>query len=119
MSEIDLWNLTVKNWETETKAVKGDLVINIGGVLFLLQRKNNYNNVICYRVKETEISIQKAFIQFGQWIISKGVKYIRVEGNARRYFFLSKLNVYFPKGFDCVKVDETEGRNVFYIRLYD
>lgn len=116
---IDTWNLTIKNWETEVKAVKGDLVINIGGVLFLVQRKNGYNNVVCFRVKETNVSIQKAFVQFGHYIMNKGIQYIRVEGNTKRYFFLSKLNVYFPKGFNCIRVDENENRNVFYIKLCD
>ena len=115
----ETWNLTIKNWETEVKAEKDDIVINIGGVLFLVQRKHNYNNVVCFRVKETNVSIQKAFIQFGYYIMNKGVQYIRVEGNTKRYFFLSKLNVYFPKGFNCIRVDENENRNVFYIKLCD
>ena len=43
---IDKWNALCSRWnDTDVKAEKGDIVEEIDGVMFLLQRKNDFKNV--------------------------------------------------------------------------
>ena len=44
---IDDWNNFPKEKEVNYDAENGDIVLEISGVLFLLQRINDMNNVIC------------------------------------------------------------------------
>lgn len=116
MLGIEYWNEYIKpTSEVDVQAEPGDYVIEIGGILFLLQRKNDFNNVVCFRTKKSSISVREVFMQYAKWLISQNIQYIRVEGNVRRYFFLQKLH---PAETTKVMYDySVSDRNVFYIKL--
>lgn len=118
VNSIDDWNnFYTDDPEIMTKAEPGDLVVNIGGIMYLVQRKNNCNNIVCVRTHKTNVSVHKSFRMFHDWLIGQGIQYIRVEGNKRRYWFLQKMK--FPGDYDCLLVkDEKPDRNIFYIKLY-
>lgn len=102
--------------EVNVVAEKDDLVTEIGGILYLLQVNNGFNNVVCFRIGKSKMTTLQSFLEYRKWLISKNVRYIRVEGNKRRYKFLSRLNL--GDGYSVFQdMDESE-RNVFYIRLY-
>ena len=42
--KIEEWNTIPKDSETDSIAIDGDLVTEIDGIAFLVQRKNNFNN---------------------------------------------------------------------------
>lgn len=117
MTDIEYWNSLVKpTKEVDVTAVEGDLVIEIGGIVYLLQRKNDINNVVCFRHKETKMSTLESFFAYRKWLVSKCIQYIRVEGNIRRYKFLSKLNP--CSEYDVIQDTDEKDRNVFYLKLY-
>lgn len=116
--DLEFWNNLKKDSETDATAEEGDLLTIIGGVAFLIQRRNDYNNVICIRVQPSRQSIKETILEFRLYCIQKEIQYIRVEGTTQRYNFLKKIA---PEGC-CVHKHWTEskalGRNVFYIKLY-
>lgn len=118
INNINDWNdFYTTDPEVQVKAIPGDLVINIGGLLYLVQRENDCNNIFCVRTHESNITLLQSFCMFREWLLGNSIQYIRVEGNPRRYWFLSKLK--FNKGYNCVQsFGEVPGRNVFYIKLY-
>lgn len=116
MTDIEYWNSLPKPVEVNVVADKNDLVTEIGGILYLLQVNNGFNNVVCFRLRKSKMTTLQSFLKYRKWLISKGTRYIRVEGNKRRYKFLSRLNL--GDGYKIFQdMDESE-RNVFYIRLY-
>lgn len=114
---INDWNNIEKTTDdVNVIAEEGDLTVEIGGVAYLLQRKNDINNVICLRVKDSKMPLMDSFKVFRKWLISEGIQYICVCGNLRRYNCLTKL-----KGLDGYKAlkDKSETKqNVFYIKLF-
>ncbi len=116
MADIEYWNSLPKPKEADVIAEKNDLVVEIGGILYLLQINHGFNNVVCFRVKESKMTTLQSFLEYRKWLISKGVEYIRVEGNKRRYWFLARLNP--GIGYKVVQDKEERERNVFYIKLY-
>ena len=58
---IEQWNMIPKDEETQVEAVEGDTALLINGVAFLIQRKNNWNNVVCIRTAPQTQSILKTF----------------------------------------------------------
>ena len=50
---IDDWNNLPKEKEVNYDAENGDIVLEIYGVLFLIQRINDMNNVICFRIEKS------------------------------------------------------------------
>lgn len=116
MTDIEYWNSLPKPKEADVVAERDDLVIEIGGILYLLQINNGFNNVVCFRLKKSKMTTLQSFIEYRKWLISKGVEYIRVEGNKRRYQFLARQNP--GVGYNVVQDKRERERNVFYIRLY-
>lgn len=119
MEVIDLpiryWNALERPDECKVSAEEDDYLCAIDGYLFLLQRTNEGNNVVMFKkgyAKELIVEVLKAYIKYLKF---KGIQYIRVEGNTKRYNFLYRYT-------DCydgiVKADDIKDRNVFYIKLY-
>ena len=112
---IEYWNQYIKpTKEVDVEAVPGDLVVEIGGILYLIQRTNDTNNIVCFRTKKTGVTVEASFRMLRQYLLAKGIVYIRVEGNTRRYGWLAKVDV--CDGYNVLKEDRTD-RNVFYIKL--
>lgn len=116
MTDIGYWNNLPKPKEADVVAERDDLVVEIGGILYLLQINNGFNNVVCFRLKKSKMTTLQSFIEYRKWLISKGVEYIRVEGNKKRYWFLARQNP--GAGYNVVQDKRERERNVFYIRLY-
>lgn len=116
MADIEYWNSISKPKEADVVAERNDLVVEIGGILYLLQRNNGFNNVVCFRLKDSKMTTLQSFIEYRKWLICKGVEYIRVEGNKKRYWFLTRQNP--GVGYNVIRDTEECGRNVFYIKLY-
>ena len=116
MTDIEYWNSLSKPKEADVVAERDDLVVEIGGILYLLQINQGFNNVVCFRVKKSKMTTLQSFLEYRKWLISKGVEYIRVEGNKKRYWFLARLNP--GVGYNVVQDIKERERNVFYIKLY-
>ena len=112
---IDIWNKYVdkNNNEINAEAKDGDIVIKHNGLLFLLQTKNGYNNVIIFRKDEDSTDTRLSILQIIQTLYKDyNIFYIRVEGRNNRYnFFYRTFKDYFVKDFDI------KDRDVFYINL--
>ena len=112
---IDIWNKYVdrSNNEINAEAKDGDIVIKHNGLLFLLQTKNGYNNVIIFRKDEDSTDTRLSILQIIQTLYKDyNIFYIRVEGRNNRYnFFYRTFKDYFVKDFDI------KDRDVFYINL--
>lgn len=116
MTEIEYWNSLSKPEEVDVTAEEGDLVVEIGGIVYLLQTQNGFNNVVCFRLKKSNMTALRSFIEYRKWLVLKGIEYIRVEGNTKRYNFLSKLKP--DTGYSVIQDKEINDRNIFYIKLY-
>lgn len=115
MADIEYWNSLSKPKEADVVAERDDLVVEIGGILYLLQINHGFNNVVCFRVKESKMTTLQSFLEYRKWLISKGVEYIRVEGNKKRYWFLARQNP--GVGYNVIQDKRERERNVFYIKL--
>lgn len=116
MENISTWNNYYSNSpEIQVKAVPGDIVINIGGILYLVQTTNDYNNVVAVRTHQSKLTTLQSFLMLREYLIGKGIQFIRVEGNKKRYFFLTKLKGL--QGYNCIQDCSCKERNVFYIKL--
>lgn len=116
MTDIEYWNNLPKPKEADVVADENDIVVEIGGILYLLQLNNDFNNVVCFRIKKSNMTTLQSFLEYRKWLISKGIRYIRVEGNKKRYWFLTRLNL--GKGYDIIRDSKETDRNIFYIKLY-
>lgn len=111
---IEYWNNYKKpSHNVEAKAIPGDYVLEIGGLLYLVQRKNEANNIVCFRIEESDMTVLTSFLILRKWLIAQNILYIRVEGTKNRYNFLKKLDL---DGFNVRQAD-VEDKNVFYIKL--
>ena len=122
--KIEEWNEITKEEETDVKAVEGDLCTEIDGVAFLIQRKNNWNNVVCIRTAPSKTNIVKTFDTFRAWCAKKGIQYFRVEGISHTYkmlYLVSRLGQ--KSGADCNvifhKQESAEyDRHIYYVKAY-
>ena len=121
---IDQWNIIPKDEETTVEAVEGDISLLIDGVAFLIQRRNDWNNVVCIRVHPAERSIVQTFNSFREYCASKGIQYFRVEGISHTYKMLYLVCRLGNKlGADCdVKYNAIESaeydRYIYYVKAY-
>lgn len=110
---LEYWNSLKKPDNVNVKAVKGDIVEKIDGVLFLLQTTMDYNNVVAYRVKPSDKFIIWTFYKYCILLHDKyNINYIRIEGNKGKYDFLKS----FTKK-QIIKDDSIEDRDVYYCNL--
>lgn len=118
---VEYWNTLPKDNETDVIAESGDFVCLINGIAFLVQRKNDFNNVVCYRVNKSKTNLVKTFDRFRDACAKQGIQYIRVEGhNKRTYKMLFLVLRLAPEGVDVVysQKQSIDGLNVFYVKTY-
>ena len=122
--KIEEWNAIPKDEETDVMAEEGDLVTEIDGVAFLIQRKNNWNNVVCIRTAPQTQSILKTFCNFRQFCEDNKIQYFRVEGGRHKYKMLYLVSREGQKeGKDCNVVfypaESAEyDRYIYYVKAY-
>lgn len=113
--EIDAWNKIEKDSETNATAVEGDVVFCISGIMFLIQTKNGFNNIVCKRVQKSEVTLLSVLKALRIKLDELGLQYIRVEGSLRRYNFLYRLETMLR--ISVLRDPDVVDRNVFYIKL--
>lgn len=121
IKSIDYWNSLQKDSDTDVMAESGDFVCLINGIAFLVQRKNDFNNVVCFRVNKSKTNLVKTFDRFRNTCAENGIQYIRVEGHNRRaYKMLFLVLRLAPKGVDVVYAPKQseDGLNVYYVKTY-
>lgn len=123
-----VWNRLVPldNEELQVRAVRGDNVFASNGFLFLIQRENNWNNINCFKLSQCSPinefreckgqTFMKAVIECYLFLKMNGIKYFRVEGNTKRYFFLQKFGKK-TRLFNLIKDGSITERNVFYGKI--
>jgi len=122
-----VWNRLVPNdEELQVRAVRGDNVFASNGFLFLIQRTNDYNNIICFKLSKCSPvnnfreckgqTFMKAIVDCYLFFRLNGIRYFRVEGNTKRYFFLQKFGKK-TRLFNLVKDGSIMERNVFYGKI--
>ena len=122
--KIEEWNEIAKDEETDVKAVEGDLCTEIDGVAFLIQRKNNWNNVVCIRTAPSKTNILQTFEKFRSFCEHNEIQYFRVEGISHTYkmlYLVSRLGQ--KSGADCNvifhKQESAEyDRHIYYVKAY-
>lgn len=114
---VDDWNVINKESEVNYEAESGDIVLSIFGVLFLIQRKNDFNNIICFRFADSNKTFLRALFLLREYLEIKNIQYVRVEGDMSRYFFLSKIKNVNPN-YNVLQDKSIKNRNVFYVQLY-
>ena len=119
---IKWWNSLPKSEDVDSIAIEGDNVVLIDGIAFLIQRKNNFNNVVCWRVKATKTDIVTIFCKFRKFCQKKQIQYTRVEGIGKhRYKMLYLVLKRCPESVNIVysKPESKElGRHIWYIKNY-
>ena len=121
---LEQWNIIPKDEETDVKAIEGDTSILINGVAFLIQRKNDWNNVVCIRLKPSKVNIVRTFETFRAWCALHKIQYFRVEGISHAYkmlYLVCRLGR--KNGADCdVVFHKTESaeydRHIYYVKAY-
>lgn len=111
--DIQEWNKTPKPEECNVEAKEGDIVITLDGVLFLLQREKEFNNIVCFRQFEGIFPIREVFFRYALIINDMNIRYVRIEGSLKRYLFLERE---FPSDI-VVRDNDVKDRNVFYVDL--
>ena len=119
---IDFWNNLEKDEATDIKAIEGDTVVLINGIVFLIQRKNDWNNIVCWRIYKSKINIVQTFEQFRAFCQTQGIDYIRVEGIGKhQYKILNLVLRHAPETTRIVYAkDESEeyNRHIWYVKVY-
>ena len=122
---IEEWNKIPKDKETDVTAIEGDICTVIDGVAFLVQRTNDFNNVVCIRIAEPKQSILKTFCQFRAWCEQNKIQYFRVEGgNNHKYkllYLVSREGQKQNKACNVVYDIDTSAeynRYIYYVKAY-
>lgn len=118
---IEEWNAIEKDEETDAEAVDGDLCTVIDGVAFLVQRKENGNNVICKRIKQNTKPLIQTFETFRAFLQENEIQYIRIEGISHKYTMLELMRKTAPKDANYVlhrEQSEETGHTVYYVKTY-
>ena len=119
---IKWWNALPKNDDTDVTAIEGDVVCYISGIAFLIQRKNNGNNVVCWKVKTTKKDLVSIFSTFRAFCQKKDIQYLRIEGHGKHHYkMLNLLYKYSPEGAGLVyaeKESEEKKCYIWYVKTY-
>ena len=119
---IEWWNSLKKNEDTDVTAIEGDIVCYISGIAFLIQRKNNGNNVVCWKVKTTKKDLVSIFAAFRAFCQKNKIQYLRVEGHGKHHYkMLNLLYKYSPEGAGLAyAVEESKEckSNIWYVKTY-
>lgn len=119
--KIEEWNAIEKDEETDVIAIDGDLITEIDGVAFLVQRKGNGNNVICKRIKKSTRPLIQTFETFRTFLQENNIQYIRIEGATHKYTMLELMRKTAPKEANYVlhrEQSEETGHTVYYVKTY-
>ena len=119
---IEWWNSLKKNEDTDVTAIEGDAVVYISGIAFLIQRKNNFNNVVCWKVKTTKKDLVSIFAAFRTFCQKNDIQYLRIEGHGKHHYkMLNLLIKYAPEGAGIVYAEEESKKyksNIWYVKTY-
>ena len=119
---IEWWNSLKKNEDTDVTAIEGDTVVYISGIAFLIQRQNDGNNVVCWKVKTTKKDLVSIFAAFRAFCQKSGIQYLRIEGHGKHHYkMLNLLYKYSPEGAGLAyAVEESKEckSNIWYVKTY-
>ena len=119
---IEWWNSLPKNEDTDVTAIEGDVVCYISGIAFLIQRKNDFNNVVCWKVKTTKKDLVSIFSAFRAFCQKNKIQYLRIEGHGKHHYkMLNLLYKYSPEGAGLAyAVEESKEckSNIWYVKTY-
>ena len=120
---IEWWNNLKKDENTDVIAAPGDVVVYIDGIAFLIQRKNNWNNVVCWKVKPSKKDLVSTFATFRAWCQKQKIQYIRVEGIGKHHYKMLYLVLRKSTPTTDIVYDEDESkelgdRHVWYVKNY-
>lgn len=111
---VNIW----ENLETDSETCgyvpdENDLFFIIGDYIFAVETKNGINNIIMKKVfSNCNMSLREVIYAFKDALQNEDVQFVRIEGNTRRYMFLTKM-------FDTLYKDpEITDRNVFYGKVF-
>lgn len=111
---IEDWNRLEKPDNIDVVAEEGDIVEKVNGVLYLLQTRNGYNNIVAYRVEESDKFIVWTLYEYCILLQDKyHIDYVRVEGDKGKYRFLEKA---FSRK-EVRKDKQEKARDVYYCNL--
>ena len=119
---IEWWNSLKKNEDTDVTAIEGDTVVYISGIAFLIQRQNDGNNVVCWKVKTTKKDLVSIFSTFRAFCQKNDIQYLRIEGHGKHHYkMLNLLYKYSPEGAGLAyAVEESKEckSNIWYVKTY-
>ena len=119
---IEWWNSLKKNEDTDVTAIEGDTVVYISGIAFLIQRQNDGNNVVCWKVKTTKKDLVSIFAAFRAFCQKNKIQYLRIEGHGKHHYkMLNLLIKYAPEGAGVVYAEEESKEyesNIWYVKTY-
>ena len=119
---IEWWNSLKKNEDTDVIAIEGDIVCYISGITFLIQRQNDGNNVVCWKVKTTKKDLVSIFSTFRAFCQKNDIQYLRIEGHGKHHYkMLNLLYKYSPEGAGLAyAVEESKEckSNIWYVKTY-
>ena len=119
---IEWWNKLPKDNDTDVTAIEGDSVAYINGVAFLIQRKNNWNNIVCWKVKPSKKNIVEIFCSFRAWLEKNKIQFVRVEGIGKHHYKMLYLVMRKSNFKMNVIYDEEESsefnRHIWYAKTY-
>ena len=119
---IEWWNSLKKNEDTDVTAIEGDIVVLISGIAFLIQRQNDGNNVVCWKVKTTKKDLVSIFSTFRAFCQKNDIQYLRIEGHGKHHYkMLNLLYKYSPEGAGLAyAVEESKEckSNIWYVKTY-
>ena len=119
---IEWWNSLKKNEDTDVIAIEGDTVVYISGIAFLIQRQNDGNNVVCWKVKTTKKDLVSIFAAFRAFCQKNDIQYLRIEGHGKHHYkMLNLLIKYAPEEAGVVYAEEESKEyesNIWYVKTY-
>ena len=119
---IEWWNSLKKNEDTDVTAIEGDTVVYISGIAFLIQRQNDGNNVVCWKVKTTKKDLVSIFAAFRAFCQKNDIQYLRIEGHGKHHYkMLNLLYKYSPEGAGLAYAEEESKEyesNIWYVKTY-
>lgn len=114
MNNIEQWNSIPKPDNVNVHAEEGDIVEEVNGVLFLLQVRNGYNNVVANRIKPDDHFIVWTLYEYCILLHDKyGIDFVRAEGDKGKYKFLERA--FTTK--EVRKDRQEKERDVYYVNL--
>ena len=119
---VEWWNSLKKNDDTDVVAIEGDTVVYISGIAFLIQRKNDFNNVVCWKVKTTKKDLVSIFSTFRAFCQKNDIQYLRIEGHGKHHYkMLNLLYKYSPEGAGlayAVEESKQYKQHIWYVKTY-